>query len=110
LIGIAYLGPTANRNVENSHELVLKAFTFLFQYAALEEYSAESWYNVGRAFHQLGLFDLATHCYQYVLSLEHQLPPPVFLQETAYNQSLIYIQSGSRELAFSLMSTYLRIM
>lgn len=69
-------------------------------------------YNLGRAYHQLGIVHLAVPYYEKVLSLE---PPANYPNrgraydlkpEAAYNLSLIYSASGSTELAAKMLRTY----
>lgn len=50
----------------------VQGFSFLFRYLDLRGPCQESFYNLGRSLHQLGLLHLAIHYYQKVL----ELPPP----------------------------------
>lgn len=109
---------------------------FIFEYAKLSNHNQEAEYNIGRAFHLLGLTHLAVPHYEKVLSmkrnydgriqkrpvedvykwplteeeeeeLEQQLEDEFDLKsEAAYNLHLIYITSGSMSLAQILMIKY----
>lgn len=68
-------------------------------------------YNLGRAFHGIGLFSLAVHHYMKVLNdypdtenYEYNLKPPA-----AYNLQLIYNVSGNMKLSRHIIDQYLVI-
>lgn len=75
----------------------------------------ETSYNLGRAFHQLGLIPAAVHYYKQVLTL----PPPRLVQrnselldlkrEAAFNLHLIYLQSDNRHLANMYIQNFITI-
>ncbi|KAK2489896.1 hypothetical protein MC885_013088 [Smutsia gigantea] len=86
-------------------------YSLCFYYSA----SKESFYNLGRGLHQLGLIHLAIHYYQKALEL---LPLVVegievdqldLRRDTAYNLSLIYQSSGNIGMAQKLLYTYCSI-
>lgn len=72
--------------------------------------SEEANYNIARAFHQIGILDLAIPFYQKVLSTPEKSSGEESLKrEAAYNLSLIYRECGSIELANSVLCEYLVI-
>lgn len=109
---------------------------FIFEYAKIAKYNQEAEYNIGRAFHLLGLTHLAVPHYEKALSmrtaadgtveqrsvdsvykwplskkeeeeLEQDMDDEYDLKsEAAYNLHLIYITSGSMSLAQILMLKY----
>lgn len=109
---------------------------FIFEYAKLAKHNQEAEYNIGRAFHLLGLTHLAVPHYEKALSmrkaadgtverrpvedvykwpiseeeeqeLEQDMDDEFDLKsEAAYNLHLIYITSGSMSLAQILMLKY----
>ena len=118
-IGLAFLSASMQRTINDRQHTVIKAFAFLQRYqecrvargADVPDTSTaedsdkldkdllrvESWYNIGRAHQQLGLYHLAIAMYEKVLrffELTKKTIPPEYLlcRETAYNLSLIYKQ------------------
>ncbi|CAG8449839.1 8678_t:CDS:10 [Ambispora leptoticha] len=68
-LGIAYLHMSMQRQSDNRHLQIMQGFTFLLKYYDLQTGKQEAEYNLGRAFHHLGLFHLAVQCYEQVLKL-----------------------------------------
>ena len=88
----------------NRHEFVVVGFAFLLKYFRIRTNKAEANYNLGRAFHQLGLYHHAIHYYEAVLA--H--PTPGHLRQlAAFNLSRIYMQSGSPAVARKLLATHI---
>ncbi|RHY84141.1 hypothetical protein DYB35_001034 [Aphanomyces astaci] len=125
-IGLSYLNMSMFRTVVDRQMTVAKAFAFfqLYQQTRFKQLEAnavgltsdlgqvESWYNIGRAYHQLELNHLAIAMYERVLRYyEGKDVAPEFqlCRETAYNLSLIYKQSGATDLASYLLHTYLTV-
>jgi general transcription factor 3C polypeptide 3 (transcription factor C subunit 4) len=70
----------------------------------------EALYNVGRAFHLLGLFPIAIEYYNKVLENFPDLDIEEDLKrQAAYNLVLIYNNSGNTKLSNSIMENYLVI-
>ncbi|KAJ3199038.1 General transcription factor IIIC, polypeptide 3, partial [Entophlyctis luteolus] len=67
-LGISFLHWSMIRSVDNRHRRVLQAFTFLHKYEELRGSSPEALYNIGRAYHQLGLDHMAISYYEKVLA------------------------------------------
>lgn len=113
-IGLSYLNLVMNRRAANRHLLVMQAFTFLYKYYALCKGNQEANFNLGRAYHQLGLTHLAVPYYEKVLSLASEeskykktKPEENLKKEAAYNLSLIYRASGNDALARKMLKEFL---
>lgn len=103
-IGLTYIALSTSRTNPNTLATILNAFAWLTHYANTRDDKAEVHYNLGRAFHQVGLSHLAIPHYQTVLSL----PPSNFTREAAFNLSLIYRGSGALHLAREILRGFVR--
>ncbi|KAG9289720.1 hypothetical protein G9A89_014455 [Geosiphon pyriformis] len=132
-LGVAYLHRSMQRQTDNRQVQIIQGFNFLLKYYDLQTGSQEAEYNLGRAYHQLGLYHMAVSYYKKVLelpSLKEQLRQQRdkessegidpsqetnkddytdLKREAAYNLSIIYIQSGSPGLAQILLKKYCTI-
>ncbi|XP_077981936.1 general transcription factor 3C polypeptide 3-like [Glandiceps talaboti] len=108
-IGLTFIHMASQKYAVKRHSLIAQGFAFLQRYIDTRGEWQESYYNIGRAFHQLGLVHLAIHFYRKALA------SPVILEDeddfdlrsqTAYNLSLIYQNSGSVQLARELLLKY----
>jgi general transcription factor 3C polypeptide 3 (transcription factor C subunit 4) len=125
---IACFGRAQNRQVDNRHQVILQGFAFLDQYRKLrkdqDHHPCEVSYNFARAYHLLGLYQLATPHYLEVLSMHDKemssnktsssstTSSQVGFQawpEAAYNLAQIYLTSGNTILANQVMERYLRV-
>ena len=113
-----------SRTNSNKHHSLTCAVAFFQKYRELriacndlsisqarDVYEMEAAYNLGRGFHQLGLLHLAIPSYSKALSYfdkcRGNIPPAYYLcHEAAYNLSLIYAESGSNDLAQSVLEMY----
>eukprot|EP00053_Salpingoeca_punica_P014777 m.134411 g.134411 ORF g.134411 m.134411 type:complete len:349 (-) comp16537_c0_seq19:1852-2898(-) len=107
-MGIAFLRWSRQRTCENRHEVIVKAFGALCHYRTLlVEDSQEALYNMGRAFHELGLAHMAVPYYEKVLKTplfaEGKPAAHDMRREAAYNLSAIYKASGSADLARAIL-------
>lgn len=106
-LGVALLHRAMNRQSDNRHLLIVQGLTFLFKYFDLKGGDEEACFNIGRAFHQLGLFHLAIPYYEKVLSAEEaQEDGETHKREAAYNLCAIYMATGSAPLAHMVMRKY----
>ncbi|KAK4509384.1 uncharacterized protein ATC70_007735 [Mucor velutinosus] len=135
-LGLSLLHSAITRKSENRHLQIMQGMLFIFEYAKLAKHNQEAEYNIGRAFHLLGLTHLAVPHYEKALSmrkaadgtverrpvedvykwpiseeeeqeLEQDMDDEFDLKsEAAYNLHLIYITSGSMSLAQILMLKY----
>lgn len=118
-LGLQYIHLACQRFPRNRHFCVVQGIIFLFQYLGLRGECQEAFYNIARAFHQLGLLQFAVHYYNKALefplheasksdgsncgkfSEKHDLH-----RETAFNLSLIYRASGNEIMARELLMTH----
>ncbi|XP_034992454.2 general transcription factor 3C polypeptide 3 [Zootoca vivipara] len=111
-IGLTFIHMASQKYVLKRHTLIVQGFSFLQQYLSLRGSCQESFYNLGRGLHQLGLVHLAIHYYQKALEL-----PPLVLEgieadqtdlrrDVAFNLSLIYQSSGNIRMARKMLYTY----
>lgn len=74
-LALAYIHYALKRQSSNRHQLIIQGFTFLFEYYDIRRSSSypserqEAAYNVGRAYHLLGLAHLAIPYYEDCLAL-----------------------------------------
>ncbi|SCU96730.1 LADA_0H02432g1_1 [Lachancea dasiensis] len=112
MMGLAHLHRSMQRLTASRHFQILHGLRFLYQYheirstkyTIIEKQEAD--YNIGRAFHLLGLFSIAVRYYQQVLD---NYEDEKLKKHAAYNCILIYNESGNPELAASLMDRYLSV-
>ncbi|KAF7243764.1 General transcription factor 3C polypeptide 3 [Varanus komodoensis] len=108
-IGLTFIHMASQKYVLKRHALIVQGFSFLQRYLSLRGSCQESFYNLGRGLHQLGLVHLAIHYYQKALEL-----PPLVLEgieadqtdlrrDIAFNLSLIYQSSGNIRMARTLL-------
>nr|XP_006117970.1 general transcription factor 3C polypeptide 3 [Pelodiscus sinensis] len=111
-IGLTFIHMASQKYVLKRHALLVQGFSFLHRYLDLRGPCQESFYNLGRGLHQLGLLHLAIHYYRKALEL-----PPLILEgieadqtdlrrDVAFNLSLIYQSSGNLRMAQKLLYTY----
>uniref|UniRef100_A0A8C2T2X0 Ral transcription factor IIIC subunit 3 n=1 Tax=Coturnix japonica TaxID=93934 RepID=A0A8C2T2X0_COTJA len=74
-IGLTFIHMASQKYVLKRHALLVQGFSFLHRYLDLRGPCQETFYNLGRGLHQLGLLHLAIHYYQKVLEL-----PPLTLE------------------------------
>lgn len=112
MMGLAHLHRSMQRLTANRHFQILQGLRYLYQYydirttryTVLEQQEAD--YNIGRAFHQIGLFSLAVKYYHRVLE---DYEDGKLKKHAAYNCIAIYNESGNTELSNHLMETYLSV-
>ncbi|KAJ3380278.1 transcription factor TFIIIC subunit tfc4 [Entophlyctis sp. JEL0112] len=113
-LGISFLHWSMIRSVDNRHRRVLQAFTFLHKYEELRGSSPEALYNIGRAYHQLGLDHMAISYYEKVLACVEgddvdgaKMRSKWPVKEAAYNMSLILNANGSSAYAQAILAQHL---
>ena len=112
MLGITFVHLACQKFSSRKHSLVVQASAFLQNYAKLRGYCHETYYNLGRAMHQLGILPAAMHYYKKVLEME----PPIsgdesfdLKREAAFNLSLMYKNSGTFDLARMIIDRYIVI-
>lgn len=121
-LALAYLHYALKRQAENRHHILMQGFAFLLEYydsrrlsnSSSEKQEAE--FNVGRAYHLLGLTHLAVPYYErcLVLSPDVQiqradLEGEDFAQEAAFALQSFWAVSGNLRKAKEITERYLVI-
>lgn len=117
LIGVTQLQMACQKMSAKKNQLVIQALAFFKKYMQLrgKEGQQESYYNMARAFHQIGLLPSAIHFYKLVLKgdpgdLVKQHASLLDLRkEAAFNLHLIYLQSENHLLARMYLENYITI-
>ncbi|CAI7805164.1 unnamed protein product, partial [Closterium sp. NIES-54] len=133
--GVALLNLSLGSRLRDRSQCVLQGMALLQQYAQLSGDTQEVHFNLGRAFHHVGLLHLAVDHYKRVLSSTTSLPHIAtteqpgsrvrrsrdlnnhegqecdagLKQEAAHNLVAIYRNSGADALARQVMRSYLTI-
>jgi general transcription factor 3C polypeptide 3 (transcription factor C subunit 4) len=95
---VASLHQSLKRTCHHPAVLQRRALALLHHY--LTVVGDEGNYNVARAYHMLGLFDLATIYYRRALN-------GMFKEEAAFNLHLLMLQSGECDLAAHILANYI---
>lgn len=101
-LAIALLHDGLKRTCNNPKEKIIEAFELFRDYYNLnkerkEEYECEEgWFNMARASHMLGLYDMACQLYDKVIKINNQ---GKLRSYALYNLHLIYLEMGSANLA-----------
>ncbi|KAK9368534.1 hypothetical protein V1509DRAFT_623193 [Lipomyces kononenkoae] len=126
-IALAHLHRAMQRQTNNRHLQIVQGLSYLIDYYRARLDSSKrtetAWaelqetnYNMGRAFHMLGLPSLAAKYYERALAVE--LPPEEKYETVrsfnmqmviAYNLQLVYVMSGNFRLARMIVDEYLVI-
>ncbi|KAL3232644.1 Uncharacterized protein RNJ44_04560 [Nakaseomyces bracarensis] len=112
LMGLAHMHRSMQRLTANRHFQLLHGLRYLYRYYDIrrsmytEKEKQEADYNMGRAYHLIGLVSIAVDYYTKVLE---NYESTALKKHAAYNSILIYQESGNMELANSLMERYLSI-
>ncbi|XP_076638153.1 general transcription factor 3C polypeptide 3 isoform X3 [Colletes latitarsis] len=117
LIGVTLLQMACQKFSVNKNQLVIQAIAFLKKYCQLrgEDGKQETYYNMGRAFHQIGLLPAAVHFYKLVLNEDpgEIVKENSYLldlkQEAAFNLHLIYLDSENFLLARMYLEKYITV-
>ncbi len=112
LLALSNLNRSTQRKTLNTNFQILQGLTYLKEYAELKDMNdpyqkMEVLYNIGRAFHQLGLDNIAISFYENVLKIEVDDKNYDLKIETAYNLYMIYNIHQNFQLAEDIMDMYL---
>ncbi|KAL1453834.1 hypothetical protein WDU94_010145 [Cyamophila willieti] len=109
MLAVSYTNISCARFMDKKAYLVSHALGWIFKYKSVrgKPMTQEVYYNIGRLYHQVGLFSQAVSFYKRALSSPPALPQYNLQCEIAYNLYLIYMSSGNKKLAFHTLSTYL---
>ncbi|XP_074605074.1 general transcription factor 3C polypeptide 3 [Brevipalpus obovatus] len=113
-IALNFLHFASQKFTNNPHSTVLQMSAFLNMYLDLRGECQETFYNIGRAFHQLNLLNEAIHFYHKALECPTSIVCHSRVEkerfdlkrEISFNLSLIYRQSGSEGLALHYLRKY----
>ncbi|KAL2633355.1 hypothetical protein R1flu_004834 [Riccia fluitans] len=133
-VGTSLINLSLGFRLTNRNQCIMQGFAFLYKYQRLVNYSQESNFNLARAYHHVGLLQLAVNYYEKVLNTYEKDRPPVKLpheaadiltgeaprktasdresgrcnlhREAAYNLHLIYKKSGASHVARQLLRDY----
>lgn len=116
LIGVTQLQMACQKMSAKKNQLVVQALAFFKKYMQLRgNGQQETYYNMARAFHQIGLLPSAIRFYKLVLEEDpgdlvrrhaHLLD---LRKEAAFNLHLIYLQSESYHLARMYLENYITV-
>ena len=97
MLGLIYTHMACQKFSGKKHSLVVQACAFLSTYLELRGECQESYYNLGRAMHQLNLLPEAIHYYNKALTHSPVSDSEAFdlKKEISFNLSVIYKKSGS---------------
>lgn len=106
-IGLGYIHYAIKRQSENRHYLIMQGFSFLYTYYHDRKLSdvpserQEAEFNVGRAYHMLGLTHLGIPYYERCLAMSDSVQEAVhgsvvenFAKEAAYALQSIWAAGG----------------
>ena len=109
-IGVTFIHMASQKFASKRHSLTIQGCAFLNQYLEMRGECQETWYNVGRALHQLGLTHASILYYEKALECAPSCEDKDIFdlsKEIAFNLCLIYRSSGSVDLASMITSKYL---
>uniref|UniRef100_A0A914GTP2 General transcription factor 3C polypeptide 3 n=1 Tax=Globodera rostochiensis TaxID=31243 RepID=A0A914GTP2_GLORO len=128
LIALTFTHISCKKDISSRHMVALRALAFMKIYAGLRSSvpTQEIQYNLGRMFHQMGLFANALKCYERVL---YECPVPLvwgedpdtgalraersnkygLQRQAAYNLSLIYDSNGNHLMARHILEQFCTI-
>jgi general transcription factor 3C polypeptide 3 (transcription factor C subunit 4) len=111
-LAIALLHRSMSRRVENKQFHLMRAFSLLFQQVVPSQEgnsnSAESLYNLARAFHFVGMLSHAVHYYEKALESCAYLNVNLKFR-IGYNLHLIFVKSQNFNLAKKMLDLHCRI-
>lgn len=119
-LALGYIHHALKRQSENRHYLIMQGFSFLFEYYDLRKVSdvaserQECEFNVGRAYHMLGLTHLAIPYYERCLTISEEIQKTSggdavedFVTEAAYALQGIWAASGDAHWAQKVTEKWL---
>ncbi|XP_069681894.1 general transcription factor 3C polypeptide 3-like isoform X1 [Periplaneta americana] len=116
LLGVTLFQMACQKFSAKKHSLVTQGLAFMWKYQQFrgEEGYQEVHYNIGRAFHQLGLLPPAIYHYKEALNFTSPLlekyPHLLDLKkEAAFNLYLVYMNTGAYNIARSYIDNYIVI-
>ncbi|CAD7922948.1 unnamed protein product [Amoebophrya sp. A120] len=119
-LGANLLSTAMSRTTNRRHAEVLRGWLALRKYQELRRstHEAETWYNVGRGHHLLGILKFAMHAYRKCLECLDSLGPVIpesrvdllaLQRSCAHNLRLLFCHAGNLQQAESIAKKYLAI-
>ncbi|XP_071119203.1 general transcription factor 3C polypeptide 3-like [Haliotis cracherodii] len=109
-IGLCFIHMVCQKFTTKKHYLFTQGLAFLNNYVELRGECQETLYNLGRAMHQLELKYAAVYYYKKALAcppiIKHDKGIFDLSMEIAHNLALIYMKSGSHDLARMVVEQY----
>ena len=114
MLGLIFTHMACQKFSGKKHALVVQACALLNTYLEMRKECQESFYNLGRAMHQLKLLPQAIFYYKRALEMPKiqcstDGPDLDLCKEIAFNLQLIYKQSGNLDLARYYINKYIKI-
>ncbi|KAL3984569.1 TPR repeat family protein [Acanthocheilonema viteae] len=122
LIGLTFVHMSCKKDIFSRHMVALRGLAFMNRYQQLRGDNQETYYNIGRMFHQMNILPLAMYFYGKCLKID--IPKVVVTDEAtgdecaveaeeydlrpmaAHNLALIYLASGNHYVARNLLERY----
>lgn len=106
MLGVIVLRLCTFKVGADRHNLVLQAIGFFMKYKENRcvEHEQECYFNIARAYHQVGMVAKALHFYKLALETEPFSEDYCLKQAAAYNLHLIYMDSGNFDVALMYIS------
>uniref|UniRef100_A0A8R1TWZ5 Uncharacterized protein n=2 Tax=Onchocerca TaxID=6281 RepID=A0A8R1TWZ5_ONCVO len=122
LIGLTFVHMSCKKDIFSRHMIALRGLAFMNRYQQLRGDNQETYYNIGRMFHQMNMLPLAMYFYEKCLKAD--IPKIVITVEAtgeertveaeeynlrpmaAHNLSLVYLASGNHYVARNLLEKY----
>lgn len=82
-VGTAFINLSLGFRLNNRNQCIMQGFAFLYKYQRLAKGNQESNYNLARAYHHVGLLQLAVNYYEKVLNHSEKDHPMVQLAHEA---------------------------
>lgn len=107
-VGLIFIHMTCQKFTGKKQALIVQACVFLNRYLELRGETQESYYNLGRAMHQINFLHSAEHYYLKALECEVPIDERRFdlRSEIAFNLALIYRVSKANHLSHIYMDKY----
>lgn len=106
MLGVIVLRLCTFKVGADRHSLALQGIGFLMKYNEHRgiQHRQECYFNIGRAYHQIGMAAKALHYYKLVLETRPFNEDNCLKNAAAYNLHLIYMESGNHEVALMYLS------
>lgn len=106
MLGVIVLRLCTFKVGTDRHSLALQGIGFLMKYKEHRgvQHTQECYFNIARAYHQVGMAAKALHFYKLVLETKPFNEDSCLINAAVYNLHLIYIESGNPEVALMYIS------